>query len=353
MQPQVEALESFKQQVQEKRNASSQQKAMGVPELSPSADSEEVGERSEREGRVSHSAQEKAEAKKIKFNKGEQSFEIDEDAVLEFMADKQPVKMKLKEMRDAAAGGVAVRNRMRELADEKKAINSVFKSFSSTAKQDPVKALQLMMSKVSELDPEMTYETFMNKLADQAKQIAEMEPTEQKVWELERELKEKEASIRSRELISMREDLESRTGMDADMFDQLATFIVEDTDLSKRINTEEDIIKEVGALYSEVALHQVSYEMLQEVSPKISPRSPIVNDLSKVIRLNPDFSEKDWLEIVRGAERYSSREDASRYLSNKQRTSTSDKDYIAQGMTPFEVLKRQAEEKKRLKQRVS
>src|SRR3954471_11654360 len=260
MQPQVEALESFKQQVQEKRNASSQQKAMGVPELSPSADSEEVGERSEREGRVSHSAQEKAEAKKIKFNKGEQSLEIDEDAVLEFMADKQPVKMKLKEMRDAAAGGVAVRNRMRELADEKKAINSVFKSFSSTAKQDPVKALQLMMSKVSELDPEMTYETFMNKLADQAKQIAEMEPTEQKVWELERELKEKEASIRSRELISMREDLESRTGMDADMFDQLATFIVEDTDLSKRINTEEDIIKEVGALYSEVALHQVSYE---------------------------------------------------------------------------------------------
>jgi hypothetical protein len=342
-------FEALKQQLQEKKNAIPQQKAAEVHVREPSTDSKEVGGRSQGEERTSHSEEEKAAAKKIKFNKGEQFWDLDEDAVLEFMADKKPVKMTLKEMRDAAAGGVAVRNRLREVAEEKKKIGTVFKNISDTAKTDPIKALQLMMSKVNEIDPEMTYANFMNKFAEQARKLANMDPKEHKVWELERELQDKDKAIRSNQLIEMREDLERRTGMDAETFDELAVFIVEDPDLSKDIKKEEDIIEKVEELYSGITLHKFSHEILQEVDESISPRSPIVSELSKFVRLNPDFTEKDWLEVAREAVKFGKKDGAQRYLSNKQRTSTSEKDFIEAGLTPIEVLKRQALEKKRLK----
>lgn len=328
------AFETIKQEIEQKK----------LPSQGTSEPSHEEGS-DDREA----VQDERAASKKIKFNKGEQFWDLDEDASIEFMADKKPVKMTVKEMRDAAAGGVAVRNRLREVAEEKKRVGAVFKSISDTAKNDPIKALQLMMSKVSEIDPEMTYHTFMKKFGEQARQLANMDPKEHKVWELERQLEEKQQHIRAQEMEEKRYAFENRTGMSSDLFDELATHIVEDPEIAKDIKNEDDLIEKVGELYAGIQLHQVSKEILQKVDASISPRSPIIHEFSRIIAQNPDFTEKDLLEVASGASKYSRKGEAERYYSNKQRTSTSEQDYIESGLSNFEVIKRQIEQRKRLK----
>ena len=86
------------------------------------------------------------------FKKGDQSFELDDDYEIEIMADKRPTKMTLRELKDRAAGDIAVKNRMHSLAEEKKRVQSTFKRFAEMAKNDPLGALEFISSKAKEAD---------------------------------------------------------------------------------------------------------------------------------------------------------------------------------------------------------
>ena len=48
---------------------------------------------------------------------------------MEIMADKRPTKLTLRELKERAAGDIAVKNRMHSLAEEKKRVQSTFKEF--------------------------------------------------------------------------------------------------------------------------------------------------------------------------------------------------------------------------------
>ena len=74
-------------------------------------------------------------SKKYVFRKGDQTLELDEDFELEMMADKRPLKLTLKELKDRAAGDIAVKNRMHSLAEEKKRLQATFKEFASPLKK--------------------------------------------------------------------------------------------------------------------------------------------------------------------------------------------------------------------------
>lgn len=107
-------------------------------------------------------------SKKYVFRKGDQSLELDDDYEVEFMADKRPTKLTLRELKDRAAGDIAVKNRMHSLAEEKKRIQSTFKQFTDIAREDPLAALEFISGKAKESDSEFEYVKYMEKLGEQA-----------------------------------------------------------------------------------------------------------------------------------------------------------------------------------------
>jgi hypothetical protein len=140
-------------------------------------------------GTGSTGTQEK-EGRTFKFQKADSNFEVDDDATLEFTADGQPMKMTLREMRDAAAGGVAVRNRMRKLAEEKKALQDPYKDFSKTYKSDPFNSLKKVFNAIQKVDPAVNFNEFIADLGLQAQNMAQMQPSERKALLAQNELKE-------------------------------------------------------------------------------------------------------------------------------------------------------------------
>jgi hypothetical protein len=124
--------------------------------------------------------------KKYTFSKGDKSYELDDDFELEFMADKRPTKMTLRELKDRAAGDVAVKNRMHSLAEEKKKIQATIKEFASIAKADPLASLEFISKMASEADSEFAYDKYIEALAEQAEKLGKMDEKERKAWELEK-----------------------------------------------------------------------------------------------------------------------------------------------------------------------
>ena len=105
--------------------------------------------------------------KKYVFKRGDETFELDDDFEMEFTADKKPTKLSLRELKDRAAGDIAVKNRMHSLAEEKKRVQSTFKEFASLAKKDPLGALEYISNKAKESDSDFEYSKYIEKLAEQ------------------------------------------------------------------------------------------------------------------------------------------------------------------------------------------
>ena len=120
--------------------------------------------------------------------------------------------------------------------------------------------------------------------------------------------------------------------------------------LKATIKDEEDLFTRIGDLAEEVELQQASYNALHKFNPKMTPRDPLVFELSKVLRQNPDFDERDLLDIAKGVVGNVQRTDAARVLSKKQRSSAinykSPERDIAR-MNPVDALKAQIEAKKK------
>lgn len=74
-------------------------------------------------------------AKKFVFRKGDNSVELEDDYEVEIMADKKATKLTLRELKERAAGEIAVKNRMHSLAEEKKEFSQLLKSLLNSQKQ--------------------------------------------------------------------------------------------------------------------------------------------------------------------------------------------------------------------------
>ncbi len=350
-------FESLNQQILEKRDAVQKQQTREVPVRQASDDSQEMGEGSEGEGGTPNQAEVKR--KGFTFKKDETIWDVDDDAEFEFVADKRPVKMTLKEMRDAAAGGVAVRNRMRQLAEEKKVLQDPYKEFSRIYRDDPYNALKKVFSAIKTIDPEANFDEFISGLGKQAQSVAQMEPSARKAYLLEKELKEvQEKQTESQQLLKLGElknQLAEQTGLSDEKIFSFGQQILKHPVLSQTVKTEEDLIARIGDLAEEVELQKASHEALQKYKSNISPRDPLVFELSNILKQNPDFDERDLEDIASGVLGTVQKAQASQKLSRKQRfsngtrrDSSSPPDYSK--MKPVDALRLQIEAKKKLQQ---
>lgn len=352
-------FESLRQQIEARKNNAVQKPEANEVSVRQTPDSsEEVGGGSQEEQDSDDSERRSFQV----FTKGKERFEVDPDAEIEIKADGVSHKMTLKELKDAAAGGVAVRNRMRQLSEQKKALLDPYKEFSHKAKSNPLGALKTMFSIAKKVDRNLDFNVFISDLTAQAKKMAQLPPAERRSLELEQKLREREDVYEEQDQVlklqELKRDLADETGLSDESIYTYGQQILKDPILSKTIKTEEDLISRIGDLAEEVELQQASIEALRKVNPKVSPRDPLVFELSKVLRQNPDFDEKDLEDLAREVLGSVNKTNTAQKLSKRQRSSvmgnrSSNQTVDYSKMTPFESLKAQIEAKKQQESKVA
>ena len=282
--------------------------------------------------------------KKYTFKKGDQTFELDEDAELEMTADKKSVRMSLRELKDRAAGDIAVKNRMHSLAEEKKKVQSTLKGFTDLASKDPLAALEYISNKATEADSEFEYKKYLNSLAVQAEKLGKMDEKDLKTYELEKKLtkveldlslKEREAAVvlRKQELLSEFPEIGDQ------QFGEMVETILDSPELSEGINDENDLMNVVDSLIRETLTQRDIITVISEIDPAYAGDNDLIFSISDQIKKNPELEEDDIREIIKEILMPMEKEKASQVLSHKTRGSSSFSQQKYNDMSDFEVMK--------------
>ena len=282
------------------------------------------------------------EVKKYRFTKGDQSFEVDEDAEIEMMADKKTIRLSLRDLKDRAAGDVAIKNRMHALSEEKKKIQGTFKEFSTLAKTDPLQALEFIITQAQEADSELEYQKYLQMLADQAEKLGQMDEPSRKVYETEKKLSKAEQELalnkRQEKALTRKAELLSEYPELAPQFDKMLDSVLASEELMAEVKTEADILDKVESLMDETLLQRDIIRLINKISPSQSQNDSLIFAISDQIKANPDFSEEDVAEILREVLKPQQKLEASKRLSQKQRDSVSVESMKLQGASDFDIL---------------
>jgi hypothetical protein len=306
------------------------------------------------------------QSKKYTFRKGDQTLELDDDYELEIMADKRPTKLTLRELKDRAAGDIAIKNRMHSLAEEKKRIQSTFKEFADLSRRDPLAALEFISNKAKESDSEFEYSKYIEKLAEQAEKLGKMDEKERKAWELEKKLEKAEQDLSQKQraeavVLRKQEMLADYPEIGDSEFSQMVDAVLESEELSSGLEDEHDVMNRVEELIQETLTQRDILSVIQEINPSHLNNDELVFSLSDQIRQNPDLDEEDVRDIVREliGEKYvlqrealqnkqaSDRERDVRTLSNKARQAAPMSSLRTQNAEPFDLLKQQLLDRKK------
>ncbi len=301
-------------------------------------------------------------SKKYFFKKGDQSLELDDDYEIEFMADKRPTKLTLRELKDRAAGDIAVKNRMHSLAEEKKRVQTTFKQFADLAKTDPLAALEFISSKAKESDNEFEYSKYIEKLAEQAEKLGQMDEKDRKAWELEKKLAKAEQDLSHKErtqavVLRKQELLADYPEIGDQQFGQMVDAVLSNEELLDGLESEKDVMDKVEELIQETLTQKDIMSVIRDINPQHLNDNTLIFSLSDQLRQNPDLDEEDVRDIVRALigtsqkdallnKQRSDRESDIRTLSNKARQATPDTSLKMQNATPYELLAQQLMERK-------
>jgi len=311
---------------------------------------------------VKESKREVPAAKKYFFKKGDQSIELDDDYEMEFTADKRPTKMTLRELKDRAAGDVAVKNRMHALAEEKKRVQSTFKQFADLARTDPLAALEFISGKAKESDSEFEYSKYIEKLAEQAEKLGQMDEKERKAWELEKKLAKAEQDLSRKErteavVLRKQEMLADYPEIGDSQFSQMVDAVLSSEELLEGVEDEDGVMNKVEELIQETLTQKDIMSVIQEINPAHIQDNQLIFSISDQLRQNPDLDEEDVRDIIREliapAPRVQSRNTVQsdrqrdiQTLSSKARQGTSTINLRTQSVDPFNLLKQQLMERK-------
>jgi hypothetical protein len=300
-------------------------------------------------------------SKKYVFKKGDQTLELDEDYELEIMADKRPTKLTLKELKERAAGDIAVKNRMHALAEEKKRVQGTFKEFSELAKKDPLAALEFISLKANEADSEFEYKKYIEKLAEQAEKLGEMNDEQRKAWELEKKLAKAEQDLSRKErteavVLRKQEMLADYPEIGDSQFGHMVDAVLSNEELLEGLESEHEVMDKVEELIIETLTQKDIMSVIKEVNPAHLHDNTLIFSLSDQLRQNPDLDEEDVRDIIRELigkqERAqvsapSQRQQDIRTLSNKARQGTSQESLRTQKASTYDLLAQQLLDRKK------
>ena len=346
MEPDVAGFESLKSQLLERR-----QTVERIPEAKLDAADLDATP-AETETKVENTNNQTPESKKFTFRKGDQTFDLDEDAELEMMADKVPMKLTLKELKDRAAGDIAVKNRMHQLAEEKKKVQSTLRDFTKLAKENPLKALEYISNKAKEADSSFEYDSYLKALADQAETLSNMSEPERQNKKLEEKLKETERDLSQAKQVQNIRDrgalIMEETGIGESQFGELVQQVLASDNLMDGIENETQLMDVVQSFAHEVRAQQYVYQITKAVDKDLANDSQFLFYMSDVVQNNPEFDESDIRDMITDYLTPEKKKQAEMRLSSKQRGSPSNSpsQVKVQNMTDYELLVHQLQERK-------
>jgi hypothetical protein len=263
-------------------------------------------------------------AKKYVFTKGDQSLEVDDDYEIEFLADKKPTKLSLRELKERAAGDIAVKNRMHSLAEEKKKVTATLKKFADLGKTDALAALEYISEMAKETDSEFEYQKYLELLADQAEKIGNMDEKDRKAMELEKKLKKVEGDLSHKqrvEAVALRKQelLSDYPEIGDQQFGRIVDSILENDDLMQGVKDENDIIDKAEDLIQEILTQRDIMSVIEEIDPSHLTDESLIFTLSDLLKQNPDFDEEDVRDIIGGIIGRNEREDIKEQLQNRRK----------------------------------
>lgn len=291
------------------------------------------------------------EVKRSTFRKGESVFDIDDDAEIEFTADKQSVKMKLAELKDRAAGDVAIKNRLHSLAEEKKKVQGTLKEFSKIAEKDPLKALEYISKQVKEAGTEFEYDKYLAALANQAEKLARMDEKELRAHQAEKRLEEVEGDLSQKELEELvrqqsqvsRESL----GITESQFNQAAQMVMDNPVLMESVENDQDFFSTVEEMVVKAQQQKRVELAISRVDPAEINNIDLVIELADIVEeLLPDGTDQDLQDIVAEILKPKFKTRIESRLSEKQRNSMPIEQMKAQGASEFHLLVEQLKEKR-------
>lgn len=293
-------------------------------------------------------------SKKFVLSKGGENLELDDDYEMEFMADKKPTKLTLRELKDRAAGDIAVKNRMHSLAEEKKRIQSTFKEFADLARKDPLGALEYISNKAKESDSEFEYSKYIEKLAEQAEKLGKMDEKERKAWELEKKLAKAEQDLsykeRQQAVVLRKQELQADYPEIGDsQFTSMVDAVLSNEELLEGLRDENDVMDRVEDLIQETLTQRDIMTLIKEINPDHIRDNELIFSLSDQLKANPDLDEEDVRDILNqliGKPSSPQRERDVRTLSQKARQGTPTSSLRTQNAEPFDLLKQQLLERK-------
>jgi hypothetical protein len=305
---------------------------------------------------------ERSSSKKYFFKKGDQSLELDDDYEIEFTADKKQKIMTLRELKERAAGDVAIKNRMHSLAEEKKQVQATFKQFAELSRKDPLAALEFISAKAKESDSEFEYSKYIEKLAEQAEKLGAMDEGERKAWELEKKLAKAEQDLSHKEradavVLRKQQMLSTYDGIGDQEFSRMVDSVLQNDDLMDGLEDENDVMNTVEELIQETLTQRDIMSVIKDINPSHLKNEALIFSLSDQLKQNPDLDEEDVRDILRsiiGTEEKVQRRSAptererdQRTLSNKARQSAPISSLKTQNASPYELLQQQLLERKK------
>jgi hypothetical protein len=356
-----EVKSQLMEQIQQKRESNNQEKDHALQEREAdevyvrqdARDGQQMGEGVEEEEDSDDSEQEE-KRKSFQFQIDDDFLDIDENATMEIKADGKTVKMTLRELRDAAAGGVAVRNRMRVLSEERKKLYEPYKNFNKLAESDPLSALKKVFYAIKQVDPKADVNKFLSGLGKQAQSLSRMSPSERKAYSLERELNDTRETLTESERLAkvqeMKQELIGEMGLSEEQILTYGQNLLSNPTLAEGIRNEEDLFDRIADLADEVQRQQAVVSALHKYDSKLKKDDPLVFELSSILEKNPDFDEDDLNEIAEKIILGVKKSNAARVLSKRNRSKVLPgrgqiKSYSK--MTPKEALRAQILEKRK------
>lgn len=301
------------------------------------------------------SSRQERSSRTVVVKKGEKSWDLDDDAVIEIVSDKEPVSLTLRELKERASGDIAIKKRMHGLAEEKKKVQGTMKEFATLAKKDPLRALEFISNKAKESDSEFAYDKYIEALADQAKRVSEMSDSEKRTYEAEKKLETVESDLTQKQtellVADKRQEILELTGVTEDVFDRAVDVVLESPDLMEGAETEIEILNRVEDFIIEVESQKVAYNCISDVNPEAAGDKQLVFLLSDVIQENGDFNEEDIREIVRGVVGNTVKRNDNQRLSDRQRQDIDIDELRAQGSSAYQILAAQIQEDKTKRKR--
>ena len=295
------------------------------------------------------------EIKRSSFRKGDQNFDVDDDAEIEFMADKQPVKMKLAELKDRAAGDVAIKNRMHSLAEEKKKVQSTLKEFGRIAEKDPLDALKYISKQVKEAGTDFEYEKYLSALADQADKLSRMDEKDRRAYKAEKRLQEVEGDLSKKNQENLigqyAQESQENLGITESQFNRAAEMVLENPVLMESVGSEEEFFETVEEMVIKAKQQKRVEGIISKVDPSEVTNSDLIIELSEMVDdLLPDGTDQDLYDILSEVLKTKSKVKIESRLSEKQRASMPVEQMKAQGASDFHLLVEELKQKRLEKQ---